>query len=302
MIAVLGSANIDFVTRVPRFPNPGETVIGLAFARYLGGKGANQAIAASRLGGQVSFYGKVGVDSFGTELLQNLEKNGVNVEAVERAQRDSSGIASVWVFENGQNAIAYVPGANALVDPVYVDHVLPELAAAKALLLQLEIPLKTVTYLLRHLPSRSPLVILDPAPAQDISGLPLERVNIITPNRGELTALTGEEELEKAAHRLLGLGVGKVICKAGAEGAYLFGKNEFHHFSAFPIDPVDTTAAGDAFNGALAVALAEGKDIEEAVHFANAAGALAATRPGAQPSLPTRQEVEALLRKADQDG
>lgn len=301
-VASVGSMNIDLVAKVRRLPRLGETILSRGFARYPGGKGANQAVAAARLGAQVFFYGKVGDDMFGNELLRSLAKNGVNVEEVERVQGSSSGIASIWVAENGENAIVYVPGANALVDTAYVDQVLPGLATAKILLLQFEIPLGTVAYLLRRLPPKSPIVILDPAPAQDMSSLPLERVNIITPNRGELTTLTGEEELEKAAHQLLGLGVGKVICKAGAEGAYLFGKNEFHHFSAFPIDPVDTTAAGDAFNGALAVALAEGKDIEEAVHFANAAGALAATRPGAQPSLPTRQEVEALLRKADQDG
>jgi len=293
---------MDFVFEVPRFPQQGETLQGFTFARYPGGKGANQAVAAARLGAQVSFYGKVGDDFFGQELLQSLRGNGVNVNAVEQVKGTSSGIASIWVTENGENAIVYVPGANALVDTAYVDRVFSQLAAAKVLLLQFEIPLGTLAYLLRRLPPKSPIVILDPAPAQDISGLPVERVDIITPNRSELTTLTGVEELEKAAYQLLGLGVGKVICKAGAEGAYLFEKNGFHHFPAFPIDPVDTTAAGDAFNGALAVALAEGRSLEEAIVWANAAGALAASRPGAQPSLPTRQEVEALLRKAGYGG
>lgn len=300
MIEVLGSINMDLVCEVSRLPHEGETLCGLKFARYPGGKGANQAVAAARLGAQVFFYGKVGDDLFGNELLRSLVKNGINVEEVERVQGSPSGIASIWVAENGENAIVYVPGANALVDTAYVDQVLPGLATAKILLLQFEIPLETVAYLLRRLPPKSPIVILDPAPAQDISALPLERVDIITPNRGELSALTGEEDLEEAARRLLALGVGQVVCKVGAEGAFLIEKNGIRHVPSFHIDPVDTTAAGDAFNGALAVALAEGKDIEEAVHFANAAGALAATRPGAQPSLPTRQEVEALLRKAYQ--
>jgi len=252
-------------------------------------------VAAARLGAQASFYGKVGDDLFGNELLQSLKENGVNVEAVERERDTPSGIASIWVTEKGENAIVYVPGANASVAPPYVDRMLHKLAAAKVLLLQLEIPLETIAHLLRGLPPKAPLVILDPAPAQDISSLPVERVDIITPNRGELSALTGEEDLKAAAHRLLALGAGQVICKADVEGAYLIGNDNFRHFPAFEVDPVDTTACGDAFNGALAVALAEGKEIEEAVRFANAAGALAATRRGAQPSLPTRQEVEALL-------
>ena len=302
VIAVLGSINMDLVAEAPYFPSKGETVLGRGFARYPGGKGGNQAVAAARLGAQVSFYGKVGDDLFSHELLRSLRENGVDVNAVEHIKGTACGIASIWVTEDGENAIVYVPGANALVDTTYIDRVLPQLAAAKVLLLQFEIPLRTVAYLLRRLPPKSPMVILDPAPAQDISGLPLERVDIITPNRGELITLTGEEELEKAAQLLLRFGVGKVICKASAEGAYLFEKKGFHHFPAFPIDPVDTTAAGDAFNGALAVALAEGRLVEEAIVWANAAGALAASRPGAQPSLPTRQEVETLLRKAGYSG
>lgn len=291
---------MDLVAEVPRFPHCGETLLGLRFARYPGGKGANQAVAAARLGARVSFYGKVGGDLLSQELLQSLRENGVAIEAVEQEQNVPSGIASIWVTKTGENTIVYIPAANALVDTAYVDYVLPKLAAAKILLLQLEIPLETIAYVLRYLPSKSPLVILDPAPAQDISGLLLERVDIITPNQGELTALTGEEEIEKAARRLLALGVSQVVCKVGAEGAYLITRNNFRHFPAFPINPVDTTAAGDAFNGALAVALAEGRSMEEAVRFANAAGALATTRKGAQPSLPTRQEVDALLQKVGQ--
>ncbi|HIQ02667.1 MAG TPA: ribokinase [Anaerolineales bacterium] len=299
-IVVLGSLNVDFVVEASRFPCAGETVLGRRFTRHPGGKGANQAVAAARLRAHVSFFGKVGDDLFGEELLRSLRENGVNVEAVERERGSSSGIASIWVTENGQNAIVYIPGANAAVDPAYVDSMFPQLVAAKVLLLQLEVPVEAIAYLLRRLPPNPPLVILDPAPAQDISNLPLERVDIITPNRGELTALTREEGVGEAARKLLAFGVGQVVCKAGAEGAYLIGRDNFRRFPAFPVEPVDTTAAGDAFNGALAVALAEGQSIEDAIRFANAAGALAAIRQGAQPSLPTRREVEALLRKADQ--
>ena len=297
IIAVLGSANIDLVIEMSRFPNPGETVTTKTFARYPGGKGANQAMAAARMGGEVSFYGKVGKDFFGSELLQSLRENGVNVEAVEQTQESPSGTTSIWVAGNGENAIAYAPGANALVDEAYVDSVLSGLMAAKIILLQFETPLKTISYLLHRLPQRNPLVILDPAPVQDISGLPLARVDIITPNRGELTALTSEEDVEKAAHKLLDLGVKRVICKDGENGSYLIDRNNFRHFASFPVDPVDTTAAGDAFNGTLAVALAEGRSIEEAIKWANAAGALATTRKGAQPSLPSLSEVKEILSK-----
>lgn len=291
VIAVLGSVNMDLVAEVERLPQPGETVPGLSFARYPGGKGANQAVAAAHLGAQVSFFGKVGDDFFGKELLKTLRKNGVNVEAVGQEGESPSGIASIWVAADGENAIVYVPGANARVDPAYVDQVLAKLSQAKILLLQLEIPLPTIAHLLWRLPKDGPIVILDPAPAQDVSGLPLKRVDILTPNRGELFALTKEEDLKRAARKLLAAGVGRVIVKAGSEGAYLIERDNFRHFPAFPVDPVDTTAAGDAFNGALASALAEGRPTEAAITFGNAAGALSTTRRGAQPSLPYRKDV-----------
>ncbi len=294
-IAVFGSVNMDFVTRMERFPEPGETVIAQGFARFPGGKGANQAVAAARMGGQVSFYGKVGADVFGDELLSSLRDNGVHIEWVVREENTPSGTASIWVAGDGENAIAYTPGANALVDARYIDRVITALSSAKVLLLQLEVPSASIAYLLRILPTERPLVILNPAPAQNFDGLSLERVDIITPNRGELITLTDETGIEKSAEKLLAAGVKTVICTDGEEGAYLFDKAHTQHFRPFPVDPVDTTAAGDAFNGALAAVLAEDQPIETAVEWANAAGALATTRRGAQPSLPSLAEVKELL-------
>lgn len=296
MIAVLGSINIDLVVEALHFPRPGETRRGLSFAQYPGGKGANQAVAAARLGGKVSFFGKIGNDQFGDELLKALQTDGVDLSAVEREHNSSSGIASIWVTQNGENMIMYVPGANDQVDLAYAEKILPMLSQSEILLTQLEIPLQTIAYVLERLPPRRPVVILDPAPAQDISGLPLSRVNILTPNRGELFSLTGEKNIKKAGKKILSWGVGTVICKAGADGAFLIERQLYRNFPGFKVNPIDTTAAGDAFNGALAVALFEGKSVEEALIFANAAGALSVTRKGAQPSLPFRDEVEEFIR------
>ncbi len=295
-IAVVGSANMDLVTEVARMPRPGETVPGKALSHHPGGKGANQAVAAARLGGSVSFFGKVGADAYGGLLLDALRGDGVDVSGVERTPLLPTGTASIWVDDAGENAIACVPGANGAVDRAQVERVLPRLATADILLLQLEIPLDAVAYLLERLPAGRPLVLLDPAPARDLSDLDLARVDILTPNEAELRSLTGAQDLAGAAQDLLAAGVRCVVCKAGRRGAFVFGPTTLH-VAAFPVDVVDTTAAGDAFNAALAVALGD-RPLAEAVRFACAAGALAATKRGAQPSLPRREDVDDILQRA----
>lgn len=294
MIAVVGSINMDLVVEVPRIPRPGETIHGRRVSRYPGGKGANQAVAAARLRVETALFGKLGRDMFGDELLRSLEENGVDVSAVKFEDDVASGLATIWVSDDGENAIALAPGANALVDGAYVDRILDHVANADVLLLQLEIPLEAIRHLLHRLPKERPLVILDPAPASDLSSLLLWRIDILTPNKGELEAITGCDDIEQGAHQLLSRGIGNVICTAGEEGAYWISPEGASSFPAPLVTPIDTTAAGDAFNGALAWALLT-KPINEAIPWANAAAALATTRKGAQPSLPTLDELKAFL-------
>jgi ribokinase len=284
---------MDVVTEVPRIPGPGETVLGTGVRRYPGGKGANQAVAAALLGESVAFFGKVGADVFGEELLEALRDAGVDVASVEQTAEHSTGLASILVDDAGENAIAYAPGANGAVDTGYVDQNLDRLCAADVLLLQFEIPMSTIEYLLKHLPPGRPLVIVDPAPAQDISRLLLERIDFLTPNCGELFTLAQADDISAAAQHLLAQGVREVICKNGKDGAYLITSKGTTHFSAPEVQAVDTTSAGDAFNGALAGAIMH-LPIDEAIQWANLVGALSTTKSGAQPSLPKRGEVEAF--------
>ena len=294
MICVLGSINTDLVIEVETIPRPGETIEGKSMARYPGGKGANQAVAAARLGARVVMLSKVGRDQFGDALYAGLQENRVDTRNVERVE-GPSGLAVISVADNGENAITVVAGANALVDRRYIDKHLDLLASSDILLLQLEIPLKTIDYLLRALPAEKPLIILDPSPAQDISHLLLERIDLLTPNEHELNLLIGSSDIEAGSRLLVSRGVRNVICTAGAEGAYLTTSAGITGFPAFNVKPIDTTAAGDAFNGALAWAL-QTRPLKKAIPYACAAGALATTKRGAQPSLPTLSELEGILK------
>ena len=299
-ITVVGSLNMDLVTRTPRIPQPGETIIGSDFRTVPGGKGANQAVAAARLGIQVSMVGRVGRDAFAQPLLDNLAAAGVDHTFVAQDPGAATGVALIVVDDAGQNSIVVASGANAHLSPADVDAAESTIAAAAALLLQLESPLETVTRAAEIARAHGVTVILNPAPARPLPAELLSMVDVLIPNESETELLTGkpvsnQTEIEAAALALRKLGVGTVILTLGERGALLAREDGAEYLPAFEVTPVDTTAAGDAFVGGFAVALAEGRTLAEAVRWGNATGALATTKLGAQPSLPTRQELEALL-------
>jgi ribokinase len=300
-ILVLGSSNTDMIIRLDRIPKPGETVLGGAFATAAGGKGANQAVAAARAGGAVTFMARIGRDMFGDQALAGLARAGINVAHVSRDRSAPSGVALIFVARSGQNSIAVAGGANARLSPAALARAGAALQEAQMLVLQLESPLKTVLAAARLAKRAGVPVILNPAPAQPLPDELLHCVNILTPNETEAELLTGTQvnsaaAASRAAAKLLQRGVETVIITLGARGALVATLAGQQIVPGFKVKPVDTTAAGDVFNGALAVALAEGQPLPEAVRFANAAGALSVTKLGAQPSAPRRSEIEQLLR------
>ena len=292
---------MDLVTFAPRFPRPGETVVGSRFLTYAGGKGANQAVAAARMGARSAMVGRVGGDIFGPQLLEGLAAAGVDISGIGVNPEESSGIAVIGVDETAQNCITQVLGANDTCGPGQGQAVKRLLSGAAALLLQLETSIELSLEVAWESASLGVAVILDPGPVRPVPDELLGLCNVITPNETEAQALvgfpvTGPESAAKAAAALLRRGVGTAVIKLGAQGAY-FANNEVHDMiSPFDVDAVDSVAAGDAFNGALAVSLAEGKDLEKAVTIACAAGALAVTQTGAQDSMPERKMVEELVR------
>lgn len=303
-IVVVGSLNMDLVVRTPRIPKPGETIIGHDWRMVPGGKGANQAVAAARLGAQVAMVGRVGSDAFAPPLLANLAANRVDHTGVAQDADAATGVALIEVDDAGQNSIVVVSGANAQLRPADVEAAAAAIAAAQVLLLQLESPLDTVLSAAQLACTQGVTVILNPAPAQALPAELLQAVDVLIPNESETSLLTGLPvdslpEAATAAQALLAKGVSTVVLTLGARGALLAQAQGQAYFPAFPVTPVDTTAAGDAFVGGLAVALAEGRPLAEAVRWGNAAGALATTRLGAQPSLPDRPAVLALLARSD---
>ncbi len=303
-IVVIGSLNADFVVTVDRFPTPGETVPGCGFTVFPGGKGANQAVAAARLGGHVSMVGHVGDDANAEILTRSLASAGVDVGHVATDATEPTGVAIISIDGAGQNQIVVVPGANGAFESEALDRSRDLISTAGIVLLQLEVPLPTVTAAARIAHDGGAVVILDPAPAQELPVELLESVDYLTPNESELAALTGArigakldaDEAAERARDLVERGARKVVVKMGELGAMLVtDEGVFCRWPAVPVEVVDTTAAGDAFNAAFAVALARGRSDSEAGVYATTAAACAVTRHGAQPAMPTADEVERLM-------
>ncbi len=297
-IVVVGSANIDLVTRVHRCPKPGESLIGRSFMTVTGGKGANQAVAAARLGAKTTFIGCVGHDAFGAMQRQGLADAGVDVTYLKTHPTEPTGTAVILVADEGQNAIVVTPAANSGLLPEDIIEIEPLIAGADAVLLQLEIPLITVEKTLDIARKHSVLSVLDAGPAQAVPAALLAKADLVSPNETEAEALTGIavaslDDARRAAEQLRAAGAPEVVMKLGARGALYLGDEEIYA-TAFKVEVVDTTAAGDAFTAALALAW-NALPKRPALRFANAAGALAATVPGAQPSMPHRDAVQRLL-------
>lgn len=294
-IVIVGSINMDLVTRTPRIPLAGETLIGGGFLTTPGGKGANQAVAVARLGGASKMLGMVGEDVFGSALLDNLRNAGVDASAVQQVS-GPSGVAPILVADNGQNSIVVVPGANAKVDSACIDAHAGVIRSAGMVLLQLEIPIATIEHVLALCAESNVPVMLDPAPAASLPDSFFPRIAWFTPNETEAAFYVGEKlTAEQAAAKLLAKGVQGVVLKRGGGGVYVATNGIAEWIPAFKVEAIDTVAAGDCFNGAFAVALAEGKDSRAAARFASAAAAISVTRRGAQASMPTREEVETFL-------
>ena len=300
-VIVIGSANRDLTVKVGHLPRVGETVSGGEFYTSFGGKGANQAVAARKAGADVTFVAKVGLDEDGNAMVRHLEGLGLATHAILRDATSASGIAVIIVDNDGKNMIAVAPGSNWNLTEEEIARAEPVIASARVLLIQLEVPLVAVHRVLTLARQHKVTTILNPAPARALPGSALALVDVITPNEVETSALTGldvgdEHDAAQAARRLLKAGVGQVIVTLGEKGSLWVTRDSEQLFPAFHITPVDSTAAGDAFNGALACALAEGRGMIEAIQFANGAGALTVTRRGAQDALPTRGEIEQLIR------
>lgn len=296
-ITVIGSANVDLVVRVARLPQIGETVIGGEFMQAMGGKGANQAVAAARLGAEVRFIARVGDDAFANACLQSYQAAGVLLDAVQRTPDLATGIALIGVSDDGENLIMVASGANEKLSPADVRAHADAFRAADVILLQLEVPLETVAAAVDIAHEFGKTIVLNPAPYQTLPRTLLQKISVITPNRGESAQMLGEShpDDERLAKGVLGMGPSGAVITLGADGALVAGSWGWVRVPAYDVVPVDTVGAGDAFNAGLAVALGEGGSLEEAARYASAVAALAVTRHGAQPGMPTRDEVEALL-------
>ena len=300
-ITVIGSSNTDMIIKVPRIPKPGEIVLGGKFSTATGGKGANQAVAAARSGGNVTFVARVGDDVFGEQALKGFKKDGINTDFIVKDKDAPSGIAQIFVAEDGESGIAVASGANLNLSVYDIIAAKEAILSSDILLMQLGIPMKTVEYAAKLAFDKGIRVILNPAPGQPLPIEILKTISILTPNEAEAAMLTGikiedEGAAEDAGKILMSKGVNKVIITIGKKGALILDSSGSELIGGFKVHAVDTTAAGDIFNGALAVALAEKKNIWEAVKFSNAAAALSVTKLGAQPAAPKRKEILEFLK------
>lgn len=302
-IVVVGSSNTDMVVKSRRIPAPGETVVGGTFVQAPGGKGANQAVAAARLGADVTFVARLGSDALGDEAIAGYQRDGIRTDLIVRDPGNHTGVALILVDERGENSISVASGANHALSPKDIDAAAGRIIEAKVLILQLETPMDAVARAAQIANEKGVYVILDPAPAPDapLPGALLGNVTCIKPNETEAERLTGlpvrdVPSARKAAAKLLTMGPACAIVTLGARGAVVADSSGEAHVPAFGVDAIDTTAAGDAFTGGLALGLASGMAVRDAVRIASMAGAISATRMGAQPSLPTRAELDAFCK------
>ena len=298
---VVGSCNLDLVIKLPRLPRPGETVTEGEYSVHLGGKGANQAAAAKLAGAEVEFIGKTGKDYQGITPVDGLKRLGVGLGGLVQDPQLPSGTAFIMVGERGQNLIGVAPGANARLWPAEMQSLPEIMKGVGVLMVQLEIPMETVVHVLKLARQARATTILDPAPVRPLASDIYPLVDIITPNQAEATALTQMPitdipSAQNAAREILGWGTSAVIITMGREGALVVTHDFSLHINAVEVDAVDSTAAGDAFNGALAAALARGRPLDEAALYANCAAALSVTRQGAQSSLPAKEEIDKLWK------
>lgn len=296
-LVIVGSSNIDMVVKTDHIPKAGETRLGGEFVMVPGGKGANQAVCAAKLGADVKLVARVGDDVFGERSLDNFRSVGIDTTCVTRDPRHPSGVALISVDARGENAIVVAPGANSALSPADVDAAKDAISQADAVVVQLEIPQETVDHTIRLARSLGRMVVLNPAPVRPVSKDILSNVDVLTPNEHEAAALLdgapfSASEAAVASRELLRMGVGSVVITLGSEGAYVAGPTGAGLVPAVKAEAVDTTAAGDAFTASLACGLAEGKTLMEAARFAAHVAAISVTRMGAQSSMPTREEVD----------
>ncbi len=295
-IVVVGSSNTDMVVKTPRFPEPGETILGGDFFMFPGGKGANQAVAAARLGGKINFICCVGDDIFGQNALEGYKKEGININGALIAKGEPSGVALITVNSEGENEIVVASGANNLLSKTHLEGVSGQIQGADIILTQLETPIPVITHLANNCRENKQKLIINPAPAQELSDDILKELYLITPNETETRILTGIEVVDetsasRACEALFQKGVKNVLITMGSRGAFFMNSEVHFTAKAQKVEAIDTTAAGDVFNGALAVCLAQNMSWQESIEFANKAAALSVTKMGAQTSAPYLNEI-----------